>query len=48
LQVQHACVSRVHGVTTQDVVVDVPPGATALQDDEGLRMALLQRLQASD
>jgi hypothetical protein len=35
-------------VTTQDVVVDVPPGATALQDDEGLRMALLQRLQASD
>jgi len=48
LQVQHACVSRVHGVTTQDVVVDVPPGATALQDDEGLRMALLQRLQGSD
>ena len=48
LQVQHACVSRVHGVTTQDVVVEVPPGATALQDDEGLRMALLQRLQGSD
>jgi hypothetical protein len=48
LQVQHACVSRVHGVTTQYVVVDVPPGSTALQDDEGLRMALLQRLQASE
>ncbi|EER97058.1 transcription factor MYC2 [Sorghum bicolor] len=48
LQVQHACVSRAHGVTTQDVVVDVPPAATALQDDEGLRMALLQRLQAGD
>ncbi|KAL5205824.1 hypothetical protein ABZP36_034033 [Zizania latifolia] len=42
LQVQHACVSRVHGVTVQDVVVDVP---AALQDDAALRAALLQRLQ---
>ncbi|KAG8050520.1 hypothetical protein GUJ93_ZPchr0009g996 [Zizania palustris] len=44
LQVQHACVSRVHGVTVQDVVVDVP---AALQDDAALRAALLQRLQDS-
>jgi len=47
LQVQHACVSRVRGVTTQDVLVDVPAGATALQDDDDLRAALLQRLQDS-
>uniref|UniRef100_A0ACD5XNK5 Uncharacterized protein n=1 Tax=Avena sativa TaxID=4498 RepID=A0ACD5XNK5_AVESA len=40
LQVQHACVSRVQGVTVQDVVVDVP---AALQQDDGgaLRSALL-------
>ncbi|KAL5205583.1 hypothetical protein ABZP36_033792 [Zizania latifolia] len=44
LQVQHACVSRVHGVTVQDVVVDVP---AALQDDAALRAALIQRLQDS-
>lgn len=45
LQVQHACVNRVEGVTVQDVVVDVP---AALQDDDGngtLRSALLQRLR---
>lgn len=47
LQVQHACVSRVHGLTVQDVVVDVPAAAAALQDDDGLRLALLQRLQDS-
>ncbi|RLN34085.1 hypothetical protein C2845_PM03G03440 [Panicum miliaceum] len=47
LQVQHACVSRARGVTTQDVLVDVPAGATALQDDDDLRAALLQRLQDS-
>ena len=47
LQVQHACVSRARGVTTQDVLVDVPAGAAALQDDDDLRAALLQRLQDS-
>ncbi|PUZ71580.1 hypothetical protein GQ55_2G324400 [Panicum hallii var. hallii] len=47
LQVQHACVSRVHGVTTQDVLVNLPAGATALQDHDGLRGALLQRLEDS-
>jgi hypothetical protein len=41
LQVQHACVSRARGVPTQDVLVDVPAGATALQDDDDLRAALL-------
>ncbi|XP_062199814.1 transcription factor MYC1-like [Phragmites australis] len=45
LHVQHACVSRVHGMTVQDVVVDVP---AALQDDDGLRAALLQMMQDSD
>jgi hypothetical protein len=44
LHVQHACVTRVHGVTVQDVVVDVP---AQLQDDDGLRAALLQMLQDS-
>ncbi|XP_037438192.1 transcription factor bHLH14-like [Triticum dicoccoides] len=42
LQVQHACVNRVEGVTVQDVVVDVP---AALQDDGVLQCALLQRLR---
>uniref|UniRef100_A0ACD5Y7D7 Uncharacterized protein n=1 Tax=Avena sativa TaxID=4498 RepID=A0ACD5Y7D7_AVESA len=46
LQVQHACVSRVQGVTVQDVVVDVP--ATLQHDDGGaIRSALLQRLHDS-
>ncbi|CAL5087295.1 unnamed protein product [Urochloa decumbens] len=45
LHVQHACVTRVHGVTVQDAVVDVP---TQLQDDDGLRAALLHMLQDSD
>ncbi|OEL32786.1 hypothetical protein BAE44_0006195 [Dichanthelium oligosanthes] len=44
LHVQHACVTRVHGLTVQDVVVDVP---ASLQDDDGLRAALLQMLQDS-
>uniref|UniRef100_A0A0E0M3H7 Transcription factor n=1 Tax=Oryza punctata TaxID=4537 RepID=A0A0E0M3H7_ORYPU len=45
LPVQHACVMRVHGVTTvQEVLVDVP---AALQDDDALHTALLQRLTAS-
>lgn len=45
LHVQHACVTRVNGVTVQDVVVDV---ATPLQDDDGgLRAALLQMMQDS-
>ncbi|KAF0915830.1 hypothetical protein E2562_039131 [Oryza meyeriana var. granulata] len=45
LQVQYACVMRVHGATTvQEVGVDVP---AALQDDDALRTALLQRLQDS-
>ncbi|XP_047051964.1 transcription factor MYC2-like [Lolium rigidum] len=46
LPVQHACVSRVLGVTVQDVVVEVP---AALQHDDGaaLRSALLQRLHDS-
>jgi hypothetical protein len=43
LHVQHACVSRVNGMTVQDVVIDV---ATPLQDDDdGLRAALLQMMQ---
>ncbi|KAL6846757.1 hypothetical protein ACP4OV_024205 [Aristida adscensionis] len=45
LRVQHACVSRVHGVTVQDVVVDVP---AAVQDDDGLRAALLEMLMLQD
>ncbi|CAN6205308.1 unnamed protein product [Urochloa humidicola] len=48
LRVQHACVTRVQGVTVQDVVVDVP--AQLMQDDDdndGLRGALLQVLQDS-
>jgi hypothetical protein len=45
LHVQHACVTRAHGVTVQDVVVDVP---AQLQDDGNLRAALLQMLQNSD
>ncbi|XP_066394685.1 transcription factor MYC2-like [Miscanthus floridulus] len=45
LHVQHACVTRVNGMTVQDVVVDV---ATPMQDDDdGLRAALLQRMQDS-
>ncbi|CAL5073266.1 unnamed protein product [Urochloa decumbens] len=44
LHVQHACVTRLHGVTVQDAVVDVP---AQLQDDDGLRAALLQILQDS-
>ncbi|KAL6655221.1 hypothetical protein ACP70R_006047 [Stipagrostis hirtigluma subsp. patula] len=47
LHVQHACVSRVNGVTVQDVVVDVP--AALMHDDDGLRAALLETmLQDSD
>ncbi|CAL5082406.1 unnamed protein product [Urochloa decumbens] len=42
LHVQHACVTRLHGVTVQDAVVDVP---AQLQDGDGLRAALLQMLQ---
>ncbi|CAM0148530.1 unnamed protein product [Urochloa decumbens] len=45
LHVQHACVTRLHGVTVQDAVVDVP---AQLQDDDGLRAALLHMLQDSD
>jgi len=45
LHVQHACVTRVHGLTVQDVVVDVP---AQLQDDDGLRAALVQVLQEQD
>ncbi|KAJ1290452.1 hypothetical protein BS78_02G244600 [Paspalum vaginatum] len=44
LHVQHACVTRVNGLTVQDVVVDVP---AQLQDDDGLHAALLQMLQDS-
>ncbi|CAM0943598.1 unnamed protein product [Alopecurus aequalis] len=44
LQVQQACVTRVRGMTVQDVIVDVP---TTMPDDDGLRSALLQRLQDS-
>ncbi|KAF7106688.1 hypothetical protein CFC21_107406 [Triticum aestivum] len=44
LQVQHACVSRVHGVTRQSVLVDVP---TSMQDEDSLRSAVLQTLQDS-
>jgi hypothetical protein len=38
------CVSRVNGVTVQDVIVDVP---AELQDDDGLRTSLIQMLQDS-
>ncbi|CAO2152244.1 unnamed protein product [Urochloa humidicola] len=42
LRVQHACVMRVHGVTVQDAVVDVP---AHLQDDhDGLRAALFGQM----
>uniref|UniRef100_A0ACD5UV39 Uncharacterized protein n=1 Tax=Avena sativa TaxID=4498 RepID=A0ACD5UV39_AVESA len=47
LQVQHACVSRVQGVTVQDAVVEVP---AALQHDDGdtaIHSALLERLRGS-
>jgi len=44
LQVQHACVCRVGGMTVQDAVVDVPAG---LRDERCLRTALLHRLQQS-
>ncbi|PWZ04115.1 Transcription factor MYC2 [Zea mays] len=46
LHVQHACVTRVNGMTVQDVVVDVA-SPLQLQDDDhdGLRAALLQRMQ---
>jgi hypothetical protein len=46
LQVQHACVSKVQGVTVQDVVVDVP---AALQEDDGgaLHSALFKTLRDS-
>ncbi|KAF6997242.1 hypothetical protein CFC21_013487 [Triticum aestivum] len=42
LQVQHACVSHVQGVTLQDVLVDMP---ASMQDADDLRSALLQALQ---
>jgi len=44
LQVQHACVCRVGGMTVQDAVVDVPAG---LRDERCLRTALLHRLKQS-
>ncbi|KAM0916520.1 hypothetical protein ACQ4PT_010135 [Festuca glaucescens] len=46
LPVQHACVSRVLGVTVQDVVVEVP---VAVQHDDGtaLRSTLFQQLHDS-
>uniref|UniRef100_A0ACD5YDM0 Uncharacterized protein n=1 Tax=Avena sativa TaxID=4498 RepID=A0ACD5YDM0_AVESA len=46
LQVQHACISKVQGVTVQDVVLDVP---AAVQDDDGgaLHSALLKSLRDS-
>ncbi|XP_047047138.1 transcription factor MYC2-like [Lolium rigidum] len=48
LQVQHACVSKVQGLTVQDVFVDVP---AALQNDDGgggaLHSALLKMLRDS-
>ncbi|CAN6218287.1 unnamed protein product [Urochloa humidicola] len=46
LRVQHACVTRVGGLTVQDVVVDVPTKMMQ-DDDDGLRAALLQVLQDS-
>uniref|UniRef100_A0A8R7K405 Transcription factor n=1 Tax=Triticum urartu TaxID=4572 RepID=A0A8R7K405_TRIUA len=44
LQVQHGCLSRVQGVTMQDVLVDVP---ASVEDADGIRSALLQALQDS-
>ncbi|RLM60472.1 transcription factor bHLH14-like [Panicum miliaceum] len=44
LPVQHACVTRLGGVTVQDAVVDAP---AALRDERGLRAALLHKLQRS-
>ncbi|KAG2580456.1 transcription factor bHLH14-like [Panicum virgatum] len=44
LPVQHACVTRLGGVTVQDAVVDVPAG---LRDERGLHAALLHKLQRS-
>ncbi|WVZ91837.1 hypothetical protein U9M48_037960 [Paspalum notatum var. saurae] len=45
LPVQHACVSRVGGVTVLDAVVEVP--ADALREEAALRAALLHWLQSS-
>ncbi|XP_020404956.1 transcription factor MYC2 [Zea mays] len=48
LHVQHACVTRVNGMTVQDVVVDVASPLQVQDDDhDGLRAALLQRMQDS-
>ncbi|KAJ1289254.1 hypothetical protein BS78_02G150200 [Paspalum vaginatum] len=44
LHVQHACVTRMQGLTVQDIVVDVP---ATLQDGNGLRAALLKVLHDS-
>jgi hypothetical protein len=45
LDVQHASVCRLGGVTVQDAVVDVPP---ALRNEGSLRASLLHRLQQED
>ncbi|KAK3132919.1 hypothetical protein QOZ80_6AG0529540 [Eleusine coracana subsp. coracana] len=45
LRVQHACVSRVNGVTVQDVVVDVP---AEVHDEDALRNSLVQMLLLQD
>ncbi|CAO2143960.1 unnamed protein product [Urochloa humidicola] len=49
LEVRHASVSRVYGVTTMDAAVDVPTdqvgGGLAMLGDDGLRAAILQKMQ---
>ncbi|CAL4984720.1 unnamed protein product [Urochloa decumbens] len=48
LEVRHASVSRVYGVTTMDAAVDVPSdqqGGVAVLGDDGLRTAILQKMQ---
>uniref|UniRef100_A0ACD5UXK4 Uncharacterized protein n=1 Tax=Avena sativa TaxID=4498 RepID=A0ACD5UXK4_AVESA len=47
LQVQHACVSRVQGVTVQDVVVEVPAALQLDDGDSAIHSALLHRLRGS-
>ncbi|CAL4984719.1 unnamed protein product [Urochloa decumbens] len=48
LEVRHASISRVYGMTTMDAAVDVPPdqlGGVAMLGDDGLRTAILQKMK---
>ncbi|CAL4981323.1 unnamed protein product [Urochloa decumbens] len=48
LEVRHASISRVYGVTTMDAAVDAPRdqlGGVAMLGEDGLRRAILQKMQ---